>query len=111
MSSPIEIKTLCVVGGSGFLGSHVVAKALQRGWKVHATMRDAKDAAKTAWMSKIPSASGNLSFFSGDLDKKGSFGDAIKGCEGVVVCALPESPRYVQKGVCKVFGVSYFPKI
>ncbi len=36
---------------------------------------------------------GNLSFFAGDLDKKGSFNEAIKGCEGVVVCALPESPR------------------
>ncbi len=30
----IEIKTLCVIGGSGFVGSHVIAKALQNGWKV-----------------------------------------------------------------------------
>ncbi len=33
-----------------------------------------------------------MTLFSADLDKKGSFGDAVKGCEGVVICALPESP-------------------
>ncbi len=31
----IDVKNVCVVGGSGFLGSHVVAKALERGWKVN----------------------------------------------------------------------------
>ena len=80
----IDVKTVCVVGGSGFLGSHVVAKALERGWKVNnyhkrkelfflkknmvkmvalslqvnATMRDANDEAKKAWLNKIPKAEG-----------------------------------------------------
>ena len=58
-------------------------------------MRDASDESKTSWLKKLPNADGNLSFFSGHLDKKGSFGEAIKGCEGVVVCAFPESPRFV----------------
>ena len=56
-------------------------------------MRDASDESKTSWLKKLPNADGNLSFFSGHLDKKGSFGEAIKGCDGVVVCAFPESPR------------------
>ena len=62
--------------------------------KVHAVMRDASDESKTSWMKQIPNATAdNLKFFSGHLDKKGSFGEAIKGCDGVVVCAFPESPR------------------
>ena len=36
---------------------------------------------------------GNLDFFGGDLEVPGSYNEAVKGCEGVFVCALPEKPR------------------
>ena len=41
---------------------------------------------------RFPSV-GNISFHAGELDKKGSFSDAIKGSDSVVVCAFPETPR------------------
>ena len=36
---------------------------------------------------------GNMEFMGGDLDLPGSYLDAVKGCEGVFICALPETPR------------------
>ena len=36
-----------------------------------------------------------MDFFGGDLEVPGSYNEAVKGCEGVFVCALPEKPRYV----------------
>ena len=43
MTSPSY--TLCVVGASGFVGSHVVQQALAKGWKVgyHAMSREFYD--------------------------------------------------------------------
>jgi hypothetical protein len=38
---------------------------------------------------------GNMEFMGGDLDLPGSYLDAVKGCEGVFICALPETPRLV----------------
>ena len=38
-----------------------------------------------------------MEFMGGDLDLPGSYLDAVKGCEGVFICALPETPRYVRK--------------
>eukprot|EP00095_Tigriopus_kingsejongensis_P005143 maker-scaffold100_size373717-snap-gene-2.53 protein:Tk05143 transcript:maker-scaffold100_size373717-snap-gene-2.53-mRNA-1 annotation:"hypothetical protein" len=84
--------TICVIGGSGFLGSHVVAQALEKGYKVQLAMRDPKDETKTTWLKQLPKADGLLSFHSGNLDNKGSFDEAIQGCDGVIVCAFPETP-------------------
>lgn len=86
------VQTLCVIGASGFLGSHVVAQALEKGFKLRAVMRNPEDATKTSWLMKLPNAEGNLTFHSGDLDKPGSFDEAIKGSDAVVVCAFPETP-------------------
>ena len=46
---------------------------------------------------------GNMEFMGGDLDLPGSYLDAVKGCEGVFICALPETPRYV----CLLFSIEY----
>eukprot|EP00094_Tigriopus_californicus_P001268 TCALIF_01229-PA protein Name:"Similar to A Dihydroflavonol-4-reductase (Dianthus caryophyllus)" AED:0.36 eAED:0.42 QI:0/0/0/0.28/1/1/7/0/310 len=81
-----------MTSASGFLGSHVVAQALAKGHKVRAVMRNPDDVTKTSWLMKLYKAEGNLTFHAGDLDQLGSFDEAIKGSEAVVVCAFPETP-------------------
>ena len=82
--------TICVVGCSGFIGSHVTAELLKRGYNVHGTLRDAKGE-KADWLmsSVAAAASGDnkLTLFSADAFDKASFGPAMQGCSGLIVCA------------------------
>ena len=81
---------ICVVGCSGFVGSHVTAELLSRGYDVHGTLRDAKGDNRR-WLSSAvaPAASGanRLSLFSADVFDSASLMPALAGCDGVVVCA------------------------
>ncbi|WP_165821152.1 SDR family oxidoreductase [Nocardioides gansuensis] len=43
------MRTLLVVGGSGFLGSHVVRAARESGWRVHATSTSGRPAGDVPW--------------------------------------------------------------
>jgi hypothetical protein len=52
-----------------------------------------------------------LDFFGGNLDEPGSYKEAVTGCDGVVICALPEKPRYL-KHIVKVIlksDINYIP--
>lgn len=100
-------KKICVIGASGVVGSHVVQTALRKGYKVNASMRNPDDPFKRSWLTQLDNApildkfrapinldqARHLEFFGGDLEVPGSYDDAVKGCEGVFVCALPERPR------------------
>jgi len=87
-----ETKRICVIGASGVVGSHVCQTALRKGYKVNACMRNPQDNLKTYWLRQLEHADGNMEFMGGDLDLPGSYLDAVKGCEGVFICALPETP-------------------
>ena len=82
--------TIAVIGASGFVGSHVTATLLARGYDVHATLRDA-DGPNAAWLrSGVAPAGGGyaqLSLFSSDVFDKDSLNRAMSGCSGVIVCA------------------------
>ncbi|KAJ8545807.1 hypothetical protein K7X08_018390 [Anisodus acutangulus] len=54
--------TVCVTGAAGFIGSWLVMRLLERGYNVHATVRDPVE---------------------------GSFDEAIQGCQGVFHVATP----------------------
>lgn len=86
----MSAETICVVGCSGFIGSHVTAELLRRGYNVNGTLRDAQGE-KAYWlMSDVAAAaSGNnkLTLYSADAFDKASFGPAMEGCTGVIVCA------------------------
>uniref|UniRef100_A0A0D3ATH6 Flavanone 4-reductase n=1 Tax=Brassica oleracea var. oleracea TaxID=109376 RepID=A0A0D3ATH6_BRAOL len=59
-------ETVCVTGASGFIGSWLVMRLLERGYFVRATVRDPTD-----------------------LSDEGSYDDAINGCDGVFHVATP----------------------
>lgn len=81
---------ICVVGSSGFVGSHVTAELLSRGYDVHGTLRNPDGVNASMLMSKVaPAASGanRLSLFSADVFDRVSLIKAMTGCSGVIVCA------------------------
>ena len=83
-------ETICVVGCSGFVGSHVTAELLSRGYDVHGTLRDAEGENANWLTSKVaPAASGanRLSLFAADVFDQASLRPAMANCTGVIVCA------------------------
>ena len=83
-------KPICVIGASGFVGSHVTAALLARGTPVHGTTRDAS-AAKTGWLrdmaAEVASDGATLTLFSASAFDKDSLAAAMDGCDGVIMCA------------------------
>lgn len=88
MSSADE--TVLVTGGSGFVGSHLVQQLLERGYRVHTTVRGLGNQAKVgplrAMQRRFPGA---LELFEADLLVEGSFDRAMDGCRVVFHVASP----------------------
>jgi len=93
-----ERPTVCVTGATGYLGQHVVKLLLQRGYVVNATTRPTtreKCPDKIACLESLPRAKeevngrARLRIFDADLNKEGSFEEAIRGSECVFHTASP----------------------
>ncbi|MGI9325793.1 MAG: NAD-dependent epimerase/dehydratase family protein [Pseudomonadales bacterium] len=82
--------TICVVGVSGFVGSHVAAELLSRGYGVNGTLRDTS-AGNTRWLleqlAPLATAGAELTLHSAELSDKQSLLRAMQGCTGVIMCA------------------------
>ena len=67
-------KTVLVLGGTGFLGSHIIDALLQDGYQVHAFQND-------EWTMQKHQ---NLTLFTGDVCKKASLQDAFNDVDIVI---------------------------
>ncbi|XVF34098.1 hypothetical protein REPUB_Repub18cG0028100 [Reevesia pubescens] len=72
--------TYCVTGATGYIGSWLVKLLLERGYKVHATVRNPE---KAIHLLSLWTGCDRLRLFKADLLEEGSFDEAIKGCNGV----------------------------
>ncbi|XAR57915.1 Dihydrokaempferol 4-reductase [Bertholletia excelsa] len=81
--------TVCVTGASGFIGSWLVMRLLERGYTVRATVRDPGNTKKVKHLLDLPKAETNLTLWKADLAETGSFDEAINGCSGVFHVATP----------------------
>mmetsp|Transcript_27384 Transcript_27384/g.33269 ORF Transcript_27384/g.33269 Transcript_27384/m.33269 type:complete len:389 (+) Transcript_27384:188-1354(+) len=88
---------VCVLGASGYIGSHIVARLLEEGFQVAAAIRDPDDETKVAHLRALRNSE-NLSIFKVDILSEDSVDltlDAVMtGCEYVIHAA---SPNPVQK--------------
>ncbi|MEU1011316.1 NAD-dependent epimerase/dehydratase family protein [Streptomyces sp. NPDC005890] len=83
-------KRAAVTGGSGFVGSHLVRRLLERGYRVHTTVRRASDTPKVRPLWELQEAfPGRLRLFEADLLTDGSYDEAFRGCSAVFHVASP----------------------
>lgn len=81
--------TITVAGASGLVGSNIVREALERGYHVNGTLRDAEDTTKTRWLMALPGASERLALFSADTTDSRSFDAALAGSDAVFIACFP----------------------
>ncbi|KAE9596063.1 hypothetical protein Lal_00031099 [Lupinus albus] len=82
-------KVVCVTGGSGCIGSWLVHLLLDRGYTVHATVKDLNDDAETKHLQALDGAATRLRLFQLDLLRYDTVSAAINGCVGVFHLASP----------------------
>lgn len=88
-------KTILITGATGYIGAWTVKMALEKGYTVHATVRDLKDKNKYQFLQNIANNSkGSIKFFEADLLKEGSFEEAMKNCDWVFHIASPFTLRF-----------------
>ncbi|KAM0850945.1 hypothetical protein ACQ4PT_052746 [Festuca glaucescens] len=80
---------VCVTGAAGYIAAWLVKKLLERGFVVHATLRNIRDEKKTALLRALPGAAERLTLFQADIYEAATFEPAIQGCEFVLLVATP----------------------
>lgn len=82
---------VCVTGAAGYIGSWIVKQLLDKGYIVHATVRNPKDP-KNAHLNKntmSPNSTGELKIFAADLEQPESFDLALQDCNILIHSASP----------------------
>jgi nucleoside-diphosphate-sugar epimerase len=89
-----ERRPVCVIGASGFVGSHVAAALLERGYTVHGTTRPESLPGKRAWLTERLGAratgGARLELFGAHVRDEAALRAALAGCGGVFMCAGSE---------------------
>lgn len=77
MHTALNGRTLCVVGGSGYVGSAIAKKAIELGAKVYAVSRSGKVKASAPWVAQV-------NWVKGDSMSPNDFSKALEESEAVV---------------------------
>ncbi len=80
-------KTLCVIGATGLVGSHIVKAALGKGYRVNGTMRNLNDLESASYLKKLNNSK-NLSLFSADMKNPKDLDDPLSGTDAVFIASL-----------------------
>lgn len=86
---------ICVTGGGGYLGQHIVRAFLRDGYDVRATLRnlDWGPALKDKIMDGLSGPSNRLEFVKADVTIDEGWDAALSGCVGLIHAASPFPPK------------------
>ena len=76
-------KTIAFARASGLVGLNIVRAALERGYRVNGTLRNANDPAKAPYLMGLSGADDHLKLFSAEMVDEGSFDEALQGVDCV----------------------------
>ena len=82
------MKTVGIIGGSGFIGSHTTKKFLQEGFKVRVSATDISKKEKYLHLKNLPNAE-NLEIRPLKVENKKQLKEFIKGCDMVIHGGTP----------------------
>ena len=83
-------KPVMVTGATGYVAGWLVKRLLDEGLNVHAPVRDPNNPEKLKYLNQIAeSAPGEIKYFKADLLDKGSYAEAMAGCQIVFHTASP----------------------
>ncbi len=83
-------KPVLVTGGSGYLASWIIRQLLEKGHRVHTTVRNLSDKDKTVHLTNLSEEfPGTISVFEADLLEKDSFDEAAVNCSVAIHTASP----------------------
>jgi dihydroflavonol-4-reductase len=82
------MKTVGIIGGSGFIGSYVTKKFLQEGFKVRVSATDISKTEKYNHLKELPNAE-NLEILPLKVENKNQLKEFITGCELVIHGGTP----------------------
>lgn len=81
---------ILVTGGTGYLAGVIIAKLLEKGHRVHTTVRDPDNREKLKYLDEIAaSAPGSIQYFKANLLDADAFAPAMAHCELVIHTASP----------------------
>lgn len=79
-----------VTGATGYVAGWLIKRLLDEGVSVHAAVRDPSDKEKLRYLDKLAADSpGHIRYFKTDLLQKGSYKEAMDGCQIVFHTASP----------------------
>ena len=88
-------KPVLVTGANGYVASWLVKQLLDNGITVHAAVRNPSNEKKVAHLKELAiNSKGEIKFFKSDLLEKGSYQEAMQGCELVYHTASPFTSNY-----------------
>lgn len=83
-------KPVLVTGATGYVAGWIVKLLLDEGLTVHAAVRNVNNSEKLKYLDElVKSSKGKIVYFEADLLKKGSYDEAVQGCELVFHTASP----------------------
>lgn len=85
--------TVAVTGGTGFVATELIKQLLEKGYKVHATVRSTSSPRCDPLRKLGAALPGSLELFEADLLQPGSFDQAFHGCSYIF---HPASPFFIE---------------
>ena len=89
------MKNILVTGGTSYIGKHVIAQLIEKGYQVRTSIRDKSRLGEIkSDLEKHLGKEINLEFFEADLLHDDGWNDAVKGCDAIIHVAGPFPMSY-----------------